>query len=301
MSREYNDAAAEDLEEVKEEVKEETVDETVEFELAEGEEEEQEKPFWEESEEADTVEPWHIKMKQKLKGKLSESQAEIERLKAELAAKNTVKVDIKRPKPEDFDTDEQYEKAFDDYENAKVNALLNATRKEEQVGKTQEQLINRITKAVDDHIERANTFVTKNSIKPEVYEKATDNVRNAIEELVPGKRAFDQFLDIVGEGSEMTMFAVGLNKTYLSTFKEKLREDPLGMKAAFYLGSLTGTLNAKQNKTSRAPKPTPGLKGDGGSVATSKLKSSYDKEKDPQKRFSLRRQAKKSGIDTTKW
>jgi hypothetical protein len=241
-------------------------------------------------------------MKQKLKGKLSESQQEIERLKAELAKREEVKIEIpKRPKPEDFDTDEEYESAFDNYEQAKVKALYAAQKQQEEQGRTQEQLLTRIERAVDSHIERAQEFVKKNNVKPEVYERATDNVRTAIEEIIPGKRAFDQLLDIVGDGSEVTMFAIGLNKQKLDTLKGKLLEDPLGMKAAFYLGQQNGELKAKQNKTSRAPKPAPSLKGDGTSVSTSKLKSAYDKEKDPQKRFNLRWQARKKGLDTKSW
>lgn len=294
---------------------EETLEETLPIE-GEGDESEKEVPLFmqeeDEQESSDGVPvAAHIKMKQKLKGKLRDSDSEIERLKAEneklKSSTATPEITVpKRPKLDDFDTDEEYDAAATKYEKDNAQAIYAAIQKEESSKSSQRKFVERVQSSVDGHYDRAAKLVEKHGINPEVYRQATETVQEAIETVVPGMKAFDLFVDLIGEGSEKTVFAVGRNKTKLSLLKEKLHDDRSGLKAAFYLGQETARLNGIKNKSSSAPAPAAQLKGDAKpeSASTKALKKKYDEAHSKGRSgeaYKLKKQARLAGADTKSW
>ena len=75
------------------------------------------------------------------------------------------------------------------------------------------------------------------------------------------------------------------------------------MKAATYLGELKAQKVSanKVDQRSKAPAPSPNVGGNAGGRNEVAAKSKYDKAKNSQERWDIKRAAKKSGIDTSKW
>jgi hypothetical protein len=250
-----------------------------------------------------------MKQKKKLKGQIGERDAELERLRAEVEELKNSKTPqtLKRPRVADFDDDEEYETALDEYEEKK--ATTNYTSYESVKDKERQQQKNRdaLDLAVTEHYERADKLVTDNGIKPEIYQKADTNVRQAIEAVLPraGDAVANHLIATMGEGSEKAVYYLGRNKVALQKLKAKLQEDPSGIKAAMYLGRIDGKLKGQTNQNSRAPKPAANLKGDEQVTGNlSNLQRKYKKahaEGKGQVAFNLKRQAKKGGADVTKW
>jgi hypothetical protein len=307
---------SEEKENLEEIVEEETV-ETEELEVDELEETDEEKPLFlqeeeDEQESSDGVPvSTHVTMKQKLKGKIRESDAENERLrkKVEELERSATPQQIKpivRPKLEDFDTDEEFDSAMGKYEHEHAQAIYQTVQNNERETENRDKFVKHIETSVDSHYDRAAKLVERHGMNPDVYKQAIDTVRSAVEEIIPSKgiSAFDQFIALVGKGSEKTFYAIGRNKTKLSLLKEKLHEDPLGMKAAFFLGRETARLTEPTKKQSRAPKPTGQLQGSSGVKPGGKQRKEYDKLIDAGhsgKALTLMRQARKDGVDVKEW
>ena len=280
------------------------------------------KPLWlaedddeEEEEQAasDTVpEASLIKIKQKLKGRIKDGNEENERLKArikELESGVTQKsiVAPKRPRLADFDNDNKYEEAMDIYEEAKLKyqqvVLTSSTNDSERVKKH----VQKINQAVDDHHTRAAKLIETNGLSPEVYKQAEETVQSMIEEIHPkqSESIYANLVNIIGEGSEKTLFFVGRNKTAKAEFKQALLEDKTGLQAAFYLGQKANEIQGNKKQTSRARKPAPQLKG----AAVTKEKGSALKKKyieahkkgSSQVAYNLKKQARTQGVDVTSW
>ena len=122
--------------------------------------------------EVDNQEPWqktddditgdvpvgtHIKMKQKLKGRVSERDDEISNLKVEIESLKKGRVTpqatapSKRPQSEDFDTDEEYETALDKWQDDKADARFEKreiAKKQSEVGR---QATENLKVSVDGH------------------------------------------------------------------------------------------------------------------------------------------------------
>ena len=83
----------------------------------------------------------------------------------------------------------------------------------------------------------------------------------------------------------------------------KIAVDPSGAQAVMYLASIQNKFSqAALKKRSGAPKPAPKLKGDKASGSGGKQKKQYDAAAgDPQTRIDLKREARKKGIDVSKW
>lgn len=245
----------------------------------------------------------HVKMKQKLKGKLRESDGELQKLRAEIdqLKGSQQSQPVTRPKIDDFETDDEYYTALEKYEDDKRQQLFDKAQVQQKLSRAQQ----RIADSVDAHLDRAAKLVEEHSISPEVYQQATETVKEAIDSVHPGLNAFDYFVDTMGEGSEKTIFALGRNKTKLALLKEKLHDDKSGLKAAFYLGQETARLSGAKSKTSRAPAPAAQVKGD--EVSSDKggaLKKKYDKAHkagNGQEAYNLKKQARAQGVDTKLW
>ncbi len=308
-------------EEVKTEVEPEEVNNKVETEV---DEEENDDP---DNDDSDDLEPWqrtddqtsdkmpvetHIKVKRKLKGRISERDEEIERLKAENEALRKAKPEVKKdgpvlPKSEDFDTDEEYQKALVDYHTDIAESRFQASQKKrDQEAKLKAQNDAR-EKAVDEHYNRAAKLVKESSIDPEVYKQTDVAVRTSIESILPGRGDLitDQIISLMGEGSEKVLYFLGRNKTAMSEVKSLLAEDPTGMRLFIYLGQQKERLTEPKKRTSSAPAPASNVNGD----SNSKFKGSAEKKKydkahksgNIQQAYNIKKEAKKAGVDVSAW
>jgi hypothetical protein len=252
--------------------------------------------------------------KSKLRAKLeAKHQTELDELRAKLEAaqKQQVPQATARPTREQFydqdDPDDAYAEALMDWK-------MGATAAQQQVSRTQyeqqrKQLEHKqaTDQAVDQHYERAVKLAAASGIEPEVYQSADHRVRSAIEGLFPngGDAVTDSLISAIGEGSERVMFNLGVNSARLSELKTLLASDPSGIKASMFLGRLSAELNAPAKRKSNAPAPAAQVKGD--AATTESGRAIHKKYQDAHKAgkvgeaFSLKRQAKASGVNTLTW
>lgn len=250
----------------------------------------------------------HIKKTMKLRGKLEVADDEIERLtrENEQLKSGTIAAPpekLIRPKRDDFDTDDEYDDAYDTYRDQKADARSQGVQSQTNAMKSQEARES----SVAGHYERAEKLVTEFSITPDAYTKADTEVRNAVEAIMPkrGDGVVDHLISEMGEGSEKVIYFLGVNKAARRELQAALLEDPQGIKAAIYLGKLSSKMDGTKSKTSRAAKPAAKLKGGESAPANEKafIKKYKDahKAKDTQKAFDTKQAAKKAGIDTSNW
>jgi hypothetical protein len=300
-------------------------EETVETEeVVEAEELKTEEVETEETEDEKTPEPWlatddepladvnaltHIGIKNKLKGKISERDEEIEKLKAEVTAlKSTPEPKVlKRPKEDDFETDEEYEAAKEQYEEAATRQRFDRIEFQKKQSEFQQKYKEIVDAAVNSHYERADKLIAKSGIKPDVYKKADENLRLAIDTILPqqGDTIVDQIISLVGEGSEKVLYFLGNNKAALNEFKSLWIDDKTGIKAAIYLGEQKQRLTNPNKRTTRAPSPSPNLKGDdvAGSNGTA-MKKAYikaHKSGKNQEAYNAKKAARAAGVDVSTW
>lgn len=256
----------------------------------------------------------HIGMKQKLKGRLSEKEdkianleREIEQLKAGRAAPAAQTQTLVRPKQEDFDSDEEYYAALERYDDKRLEERFNRLKTQDSQNTQAKTVQEKVSKAVDDHYNRAATLVSESGIDPDLYRQADENFRAAIERIIPGKGDIiaDHLISIMGKGSEKVGFYVGNNKAAMNEFKALLAEDNSGLKASLFLGAQKQRLiNSSTGKRSSAPPPAPEINVGFKPSDSSRAKKEYDsahKKGDGSSAFTIRRQAKKAGIDVSGW
>lgn len=290
----------EEQEVVQEAVQEETSEENQEVE-----------PWMVESEEQETVPVGaHASMKRKLKGKVAKRDEEIERLRLENEQLKQAKPSVdspKRPRPADFDTDEEYDKALDNWYEGRQTVTFQTLEQQREQKEKALRFRQTIERSVNDHYERAGKLIQDNTISSDVYQHADQAVREATEAVMPkhGGRVVDQLINALGEGSEKVMFYLGRNKTELAKYQALLSEDPGGLKASAFLGRLIGKVSGKQNTRSRAPAPAPSVNGDASASANeASLKKKYNeahKKGEAQAAYNLKKQAVTAGFDTSKW
>ena len=327
------DAIDQELVEEKEEVSEEVVDEVSEDDIEGTETEETDEGEQDDKGSEDTPSlPWDddeeehdgedkvplktfLKQKVKLKDLRSEKDSEIEELKKEnellRSSVNTSADDsvLIRPKLSDFETDDEYDKAMDEYEIAREERLARRLLQKNTQNEQQEKLIRRVETEVNNHWERAEEFVGKHNISADVYRNADLKVRDAVKAVVPngGSNTVDYFISNIGSGSEKVIMYLGTKDAELAKLQSLLIEDPNGHKASTFLGEIKAkiNLNIKSNKKSRAPKPTKTVNGNTvPSGQSSALKKRYDeahKKGDMNAVFKAKREAEAKGIDVSKW
>lgn len=256
-----------------------------------------------------------VSVKKKLKGQISDRDEEIERLKRErdealkLKPKATVLV---RPKRDDFETDEEFDEAFDKYNDSRTTETINRNRLEDQKKVEQQQEQQKLTEVVDSHYERAATLVKESDIKPEIYKAADTTVRKAVEEITPnlGDVIVDHVISILGEGSEKVLYYLGRNKAALAKFQSLLASDKSGLKAAVYLGQekqrLTNPITTNSIKPrSNAPNPATNIKGDEKITgAEARFKKKYDaahSKSNLQEAYNAKKEARAAGVDVSGW
>jgi hypothetical protein len=268
--------------------------------------------LWQQTEEeplGDVSGQTHIRIKQKLKGRISDRDAEIEQLKSEIEQLKATPAAtaLKRPKEDDFDTDKEFEAALEDYDNKMAQSRFdNIENKRKQAELLKKHQAN-IQQAVDSHYQRADELIEKSGIKPEIYKNADTVLRESVDTILPkqGDIVVDQMISLVGDGSEKVLYYLGNNKTALNEFKSLLIDDKTGLKAAIYLGQQKERLTNPKKQTTRAPAPSPQLGGDApDSSKVKSLKKVYDKAhkaRNSQAAYNAKKQAKAAGVDVSNW
>jgi len=254
-----------------------------------------------------------VGLKKKLRGQITERDDEIEKLKrenAELAKlKPKPETALARPKRDDFDDDELFDEAFDEYTQSRTAETINRTRLEEQKQTDQQKAHQNLTEAVDSHYLRAAELIEKRGIKPEIYQAADTTVRKAVEAIFPnqGDIIVDQIISVLGEGSEKVIPFIGRNKAALAKLQSLLVSDKSGMKAAVYLGEEKRRLLniTNLNPRSNAPNPATGIKGDAPAAgAAGRFKKKFDAadaKDNIQLAYDIKKEARAAGVDVSKW
>jgi hypothetical protein len=256
-----------------------------------------------------------LKAKKKLQRKLKEADEEKEALRAEIEKLKQAKVGPAekqagkpvRPKEHDFDSDEEYEAAQDQYEEEVYNWRQSEHTTKKTAAKEQETQIAQITKGVNGHFERAEALIESSGISPEKYNASNVAVRSAIDVIAPGKGDYvtDYLIAQLGEGSEKVFYQIGVNKASRDELISLLTEDPSGVKAAIFLGQKKEQLTNPKKRKTNAPPPASSVKGDAtGGKAGGALKRAYDKAEksgSAQAMYNAKKEAKKAGVDVSKW
>jgi len=258
----------------------------------------------------------HIKMKQKLKGRISQKDEELERLrqenlqlKAGTALPPVKKAGLpKRPHENDFDTLVEYEEALGEYDQKMVDIRLENANRRTQLQQAQQQARVKLEEAVDGHYSRAAKLIQDNGIDTEVYKQTDLIVREAIENLMPGRGDIttDQMISVIGEGSEKVMYYLGRNKNALNELRTLLVDDPTGLKATIFLGQQRERLVNRKQRASNAPAPSRRVRGDK-APTSAKANSLLKKRKaalnsgNLQRAYDIKKQAKEKGIDVSDW
>ncbi len=205
---------------------------------------------------------------------------------------------LQRPKRDDFDTDEAYDEAYDSYRDQKDEARSSA----KDHGERNRSLQTAQALKVESHYERGAKLVDEHGISPEAYHASDAAIRSAVETERPGfgEVIVNDMISRLGEGSEKTLFFIGRNKPLLNEFRALLKDDPTGLDALVFVVKQGEKANGTKKTTSQAPAPAAQVSGDI-SVSASKDKKQWDKETDPQKRYNIKKAAKKAGVDVSDW
>ncbi|GAF78397.1 unnamed protein product [marine sediment metagenome] len=259
----------------------------------------------------------HIRMKQKLKGRITDKDEELERLKAEnltLKAGTVLPAPVKverpeRPREEAFDTIAEYNTALDAYEDTILDIRLNRDSQARDIKTATNVAKEDLSKAVDSHYTRASKLILDSGISTEVYQEADTKVRQAIEAVKPGMGEVitDQIISVVGEGSEKILYFLGRNKNALNEFTNLLATDSSGLKASIFLGQQREKLLNTTKRTSKAPTPGVDLSSEADADTSSKSMSFLKKRKAAIKKgnlqaaYNAKKEAKAAGVDVSKW
>jgi hypothetical protein len=256
----------------------------------------------------------HVKVKNKLKGAIQQNEdkdKEIESLKAKLSAYengSTISqgTELKMPKEEDFDYDsDKYHKALAKYNQDLVNESVQKVRREE----AESEMNMKIREGVDKHYARSAALVEEFSIDPELFRSADSRIRTVVNEVYPGQgdNIVDRLINDMGEGSEKVIYNIGQDPTKQAVFQNLLRKADNGISAAMFLGEQKAKFNSINKSSSKASAPEVNItggdsvKGASDAIASKRKYDEYHKAGEVGKAFSIKRAAKKAGVDTSSW
>lgn len=253
-----------------------------------------------------------VKEKNKFRDKISESNAELDRLRKEneqlKLQPQAPDKQIARPRLENFETDEEYYKALDKFEDETARQRLQRFQQQEAQKRQMLEAQQSLQRDLQQHYERADVLTKENGISPEVYKQADEVVRNGIDSVAPnmGNFVVDQMISKLGEGSEKVMYYLGRNATALQQLQNSLASDPTGMKAAVFLGRKMAELSKPKKQQSKASPPPSTASGDEKPQTRSEkaLKKAYQaahKSGNATEGFRLRQEARRGGYDVGKW
>jgi len=249
--------------------------------------------------------------RRKLRGQVSEKDAEIQRLKSEL---DQVKASPAATSAQDLDLEialESWEYEGDNYARYKAeldarNArkIMQAESARAQQAQQIEQQQREIAEQFNQHYDRVEALVASGKITVEKYKAAEANLVEKLNQMTgAGEAVMKKFVASIGVGSEKVVTHLGTNSAAQQRLEQELKRDPSGIAAAIYLGGLREKFNsAPVNKPKTAPAPDVPLKGK--APATSSHYKAYEKAvaaDNPTAMLEAKRNARAAGIDTSKW
>jgi len=249
--------------------------------------------------------------RRKLRGQVSEKDAEIQRLKSEL---DQVRANPAATSSQDLELEvavESWEYEGDNYARYKAeldarNArkIMQAESARAQQAQQIEQQQREIAEQVDQHYDRVESLVASGKITVEKFKAAEANLIAKLDQMTgAGEAVMKKFISSIGVGSEKVVTHLGTNSAAQQRLEQELKRDPSGIAAAIYLGGLREKFNsAPVNKPKTAPAPDVPLKGK--APATSSHYKAYEKAvaaDNPTAMLEAKRNARAAGIDTSKW
>jgi predicted component of type VI protein secretion system len=254
----------------------------------------------------------HVRLKHKLKDRISEKDTEIEKLKTAASGSATpaaTATPVPPPNRIDFNTDDEYAQAMQSWQNVAVDSAVSNTLKNKQIQMQQQLKLRELDDAVDTFENKISELAVKHKIPVENIDRAVtafvDTVTSARPEV--GGIAVKQIIKVIGDGAEKVIYHLGVNTKARDELYNLLVNDPSGLSAAMFLGQKKATLLAPKTTTSRTPPPAPDTSGDaagGGSANAKGLKKAYQKAQksgDAQKAWDARAAAKRAGVDVSSW
>lgn len=271
----------------------------------------------------------HVKMKHKLKGKLEDVKDENYELRQRIAqleqgiapqAPQASQPQVNtpaRPKRSDFEDEygildeDKYDAAVDDWSIKRFQSVQEQQFTETQQTQAQKASLEKQNKAVDTHYERGAELVNAGKVKAETFQKADTNIRRRLEGELPGQgdKAADaliaQISAIAGEKSALVAFKIGAKPEELERVLAGFKEDQAGVGGMREIARIAASIESPVKKKSRAVPPTKQIKGDKGGTPTEaafkkKVQAARSKG-NTQQVISLKREARKNGINTNNW
>lgn len=252
-------------------------------------------------------------IRRKYKAKAAEKDSEIETLRKEIDALKQAKTPAQqqslpgKPDRESFATVEEYVDALTDYKLMMSQQQANSQQTAEAKKQAAQARWDAVNREVDAHYTRVHELATKSNIAPETYKAAETRVRMAVASVFPDSAdaVVDELIASLGVGSEKVLYKIGISPSLQEKLVEKFKADPNGLKATVYLTELKSSMNAAVKRETTAPEPIERIQGDKANGQTSeKLMRQYKeahKKHDGQLAFNIKRDAKKAGIDVSRW
>tara|TARA_R110002096_G_scaffold210397_2_gene397747 strand:- start:881 stop:1948 length:1068 start_codon:yes stop_codon:yes gene_type:complete len=210
----------------------------------------------------------------------------------------------------DFD-DDAYDAAVDKWNDEKfdlkINSHINQSQQANQQKQAQQTQQDNLKKSLDSHYERADKLVVSGKVTAESYRNADTIVRRSLDSISNGNgeqitNSIISTLNSLGDGSEKVMYQLGVNGAKMSQLQTLLTSDPSGLQAVAYLGQLHSQVQTPNKRRSQAPNPSSNADGETGSTGKAgTLHKKYSKSSDAQERITMKRQAKRDGVDVSNW
>jgi hypothetical protein len=257
-------------------------------------------------------------IRRKYKGKLTEKDEKILELEtkyAELEKKITAPAATPSPQnigPEPqrdaYANDAEWIRALTTYNAQTIQAQTNAQLQADERRRKQEDIANRTKLQTDQHYARVAELAKKSNISEEVAQSADLKVRNAVNSVFKGAgdTIVDTLISSLGAGSEKVILHLGIKTSKLNELVRLFQEDPSGIKASAYLGTLKAELSAPSRRETKAPDPIDKVQGDksGSGGQTERLRKQVAdarKKGDISAVIRAKQDAKKLNINTSKW
>lgn len=263
----------------------------------------------------------HIKVRTKLKDKIHEKDDEISQLRSEiesLKSSGVIQQEVKpstskRPSRKDFENEygelneDAYDAAVDDWNLERLKAgqqdLSNKEAQERQQRKQQEV----VETSVKGHYEAAEKLVSDGMVKADAYQETDKLIRQRLDKEAPGSGDImaDNLIHVInevaGENSAKIWFKLGRSPKELDNIIESFRDQTTIPKGYAAIAKMSSEISSPKKKRSLAKKPAKQISGDKtATVNAKKMKRKVDearKRGDIQTVISLKREAKKQGVD----
>jgi hypothetical protein len=256
-------------------------------------------------------------LREKYQGKLSKEREEKEELRLKLeelerkiaTPTQSLPANIgQEPQREQYNNDAEWIRALTTYNAQVIHGQTAAQIQADEQKRKREELANKTRVQTDQHYERVFDLAKKSGISEDNAKAADLKVRNAVDAVFKGAgdTIVDTLISSLGAGSEKVILHLGFKTSKLNELVRLFQDDPSGIKASAYLGTLKAELNAPTRKETKAPDPIDKIQGDKnsglGMAGELRRKVNEARRKDKYSEvIALKREAKALKIDTSKW